>query len=211
MALGLQTETGGGGDFAPIVKYDARSGRVFRVDRTQGASGWETNNVEVTNGFTFVPDLENIQVGWALFASGVAPQFHMVPLGQPLPAKPSDQYKQGFKMMVKLGQAAGGDLREFASCAKVVIGAIDALHSEFEANKAANPGKLPVVAMTGSTAVTTTGQGKSSTNYAPTFAIQKWIDRPAELGGVSKAAAPVSPPPPPAPAPQPAMADAEEF
>jgi hypothetical protein len=212
MALGLQTESSGGGDFAPILKYDARSGRMFRVDRTQGASGWETNNVEVTNGFAFVPDLDNLLVGWALFAAGVAPQFAMVPLGQPLPAKPSDQYKQGFKMMVKLGQAAGGDLREFASCAKVVIGAMDKLHTEFEQGKTANPGKLPVVAMTGSTAVTSTGQGKSSTNYAPTFAIQKWVDRPAELGGVGKSEPAVqSPPPPPAPVKELAMADGEEF
>jgi hypothetical protein len=101
----LSTE-GGGGDFADILKYDARAGRMFRVDRTQGAAGWETNNVEITNGFQAVFDFENIQVGWALFAAGIAPSFSMVPLGEPLPAKPSDQHKQGFKMMVKLGKSS---------------------------------------------------------------------------------------------------------
>lgn len=185
MGLGLQTESGGGGDFADIIKYDARAGRMFRVDRTQGANGWETNNVEITPGFTFVPDLDNVLVGWALFAAGVAPQFAMAPLGDPMPQKPSDQYKQGFKLMSKLGKSSGGDVRELASCAKTVIGAISALHDEFTAGRAANPGKLPVVALTGSTPVVSTGQGKSSTNYAPIFAITKWVDRPAELvGGV---------------------------
>jgi hypothetical protein len=185
MGLGLQTESGGGGDFADLIKYDARAGRMFRVDRTQGANGWETNNVEITPGFTFVPDLDNILVGWALFAAGVAPQFSMAPLGDPMPQKPSDQYKQGFKLMSKLGKNSGGDVRELASCAKTVIGAISTLHDEFTAGRAANPGKLPVVALTGSTPVVSTGQGKSSTNYAPIFEITKWVDRPAELvGGV---------------------------
>jgi hypothetical protein len=48
MALGLQTESSGGGDFTPIIKFDARAGRMFRVDREQDASGsWNTENVEV--------------------------------------------------------------------------------------------------------------------------------------------------------------------
>lgn len=183
MALGLNTETGGG-DYADIVKYDARAGRMFRVDRTQGASGWETNNVEITSGFQAVMDLDNISVGWALFAAGVAPQFAMVPLGQDLPPRPSDQHKQGFRMMVKLGKQSGGDIREIASQAKVVIAAMDQLHTEFTAAKAANPGKLPVVALTGTTPVVSTGKGQSSTNYAPVFQIVKWVDRPVELGAI---------------------------
>ena len=198
MALGLQTE-GGGGDYADIVKYDARAGRMFRVDRAQGASGWETNNVEITNGFQAVMDLENIEVGWALFVAGQAPSFAMVPLGQPLPAKPSENHKQCFKMMMKLGKSVGGDAREMASQAKVVIGAIDKLHTDYEAGKAANPGKLPVVALTGTTAVVSTGKGQSSTNYAPIFEIKSWVDRPAELAantnapsqGAAQQAAPV--------------------
>lgn len=188
MALGLNTESGGGGDYADIVKFDARAGRMFRVDRAQGPAGWESNNVEITNGFQAVMDMENISVGWALFAAGLAPSFAMVPLGQPLPAKPSDQHKQCFKIMMKLGKSSGGDVREMASQAKVVIGAIDRLHTDYEAGKAANPGKLPVVALTGSTAVVSTGKGQSSTNYAPIFAITGWVDRPTELPANTNAA-----------------------
>lgn len=214
MALGLNTESTSGGEFTPVFKYDARSGRAFRVDRAQGGDGaWQTDNVEVTNGLTAVMDLENIQVGWLLFAAGVAPQMTMVPLGSALPARPSDQHKQGFKMLLKLGKSSGGDVREFAATSKAVLGSIDLLHTEYEKGRVANPGKLPVVSLTGSKAVTSKGQGQTSVNYAPEWSITKWIDRPAELGGSASAKQEEAPAPKPAPAPAPAAAsdDDEEF
>lgn len=215
MALGLQVSSGGGGgEFTPVAKYDARAGRFFRVDRTQGPSGWDTQNVEITNGFQAIFDLENIQVGYALFAAGVAPQWAMAPYGQPMPQRPSNDYKPGFKMLIKLAKSVGGDLREFASCAGCVIEAVDALHTEYEAGKAANPGKLPVVAMTGSAPVVSSGQGKSSTNYKPLFQIVSWVDRPAELagGGQAAPAAQAAPQPAAQPAPARELAPAgEEF
>lgn len=210
MSLGLNTETGGG-DYTPIIKFDARAGRFFRVDRTQdGGGNWQSDNVEITQGFQAVFDLENIEVGWALLAAGIAPSWHMVPLGQPLPAKPSDQHKQAFRLNVKLGKTVGGDVREFASQAKVVIAAVDELHTAFTAGQAANPGKLPVVALAGTQPITTTGKGQSSTNYKPVFEIKQWIERPVELGGTQAAAAPpATPAPAPAPQPQPVPAGAE--
>jgi hypothetical protein len=192
MALGLQTESGGG-DYKPVAKYDARAGRFFRVDRTQDSAGnWQTNNVEITNGFQAVFDLENIEVGWMLFAAGVAPMWSMVKLGEQLPAKPSDTHKQGFRMAIKLGKSIGGDVREFASQAKAVIAAVDALHTVYTAEKGAHPGQLPVVAMTGATAVVSSGKGQSSTNYAPVFEIVAWVDRPPEFDGATSAAAPAT-------------------
>lgn len=184
MALGLTTESGGG-DYTDIIKFDARAGRMFRIDRSQDSGGqWQTDQVEITNGFSAIFDLDNIEVGWALFAAGVAPQFSMVELGQPLPAKPSDTHKQGFRIMLKLGKSSGGDLREFASCAKAVISSVDALHEAFLAGRKTNAGKLPVVSLTGSTAIVSEGKGQKSTNYSPIFEITKWVDRPAELGAV---------------------------
>lgn len=205
MALGLQTESSNG-EYKPILKYDARAGRFFRVDRAQDSAGnWTTNNVEVTQGFTAVFDLDNIEVGWAMFAAGVAPSFAMVPLGAALPAKPSDQHKQTFRMSIKLGKSIGGDVREFASQAKVVIAAVDDLHTAYEAQKAANPGKLPIVSLTGSKPVVSSGKGQSSTNYQPVFEITGWVDRPAELSGdpAQPQAQQAAPAPAPAPAPQP--------
>lgn len=215
MALGLQTESNGGGDFNKVIKFDARAGRMFRVDREQDAGGqYQTENVEVTNGFTAVMDLENIEVGWCLFAAGVAPQLTLVPLGQPLPPRPSDQHKQGFRMMMKLGKSSGGDVRELSATSKAVLGAVDELHTAYEAGNVANPGKLPLVALTGSKAIVSTGKGQSSTNYAPIFEIQKWLDRPADLGGAAGAGEvkeEPKPAPKPAPAPVAASDDGEEF
>lgn len=219
MALGLQTESSGGGDYAEIVKFDARAGRMFRVDRSQDASGsWQTNNIEITNDFQAIMDLENIQVGWALFAAGLAPSFALVPLGQPLPQKPSADHKQAFKMMMKLGKSCGGDVREMAAQSKAVIGSIDTLHTAYEAGKGANPGKLPVVALKGSTPIVSVGKGQSSTNYQPIWEIVKWVDRPAELNGSGAAPAsiisepvtaskPAHPPEPAKAASAPAAAD----
>lgn len=182
MALGLQTEAGGG-DFAEIVKFDARAGRFFRVDRREVNGQWETDPVEITDGFQAVFDMTNIKVGWMLFAAGVAPMMTMVPLGDPMPDRPSDQHKQGFKLMLKLGAGSGGDVREFASQAKAVIGAVDALHDLYTAGLKDNPGKLPVVSLKGTTAIKSTGKGQTSTNYAPIFEITRWVDPPASLMG----------------------------
>jgi hypothetical protein len=187
MAMGLNTDSTGGGDFTPIVKIDARAGRVFRVDRAQNGGEWETTNVEITDEFTAIWDMEHIEVGWALFAAGVAPLFTLVKLGEPLPAKPSDQHKQVFRLMLKLGKSAGGDVRELASQAKAVIGSVDKLHDAYIAGAKENAGKLPIVQMTGSTPIVSTGKGQSSTNYAPVFAIVGWAARPSDLGGLAPA------------------------
>jgi hypothetical protein len=63
MALGMNYDTSGGGDFLPIVKYDARAGRIFRVDRLDRVN----NPVDITRSFKAVIDLENIEVGWLDF------------------------------------------------------------------------------------------------------------------------------------------------
>ena len=216
MALGLNVDSGGGsgGSFTPVVKYDARAGRIFRVDRQQVDGAWDTKNVEITNDFTAVMDLENIEVGWALFQAGVMPSLAMVKHGNALPEKPSDKHKHAFRLQMKLGKAAGGDVREMAATARCVLAAVDALHTEYEAGRAANPGKLPVVSLGGTIAVTSEGkdaQGnkQTSTNYQPVWKIDRWVDRPAELGGAGGAAK-EEPKPEPVKATAPAASE-EEF
>ena len=217
MSLGISSGGGGGNgaDRVPVVKYDARAGRIFRLDRTQDAGGnWSSNNVEITDGFQAIFDLENIEVGWLNFPAGNAPEMTLVKLGQPIPPKPSDRHKQGFRLLMKLGKSIGGDVREMASNTGMSIGAMDALHSAYEADRAANPGKLPVVGLESTTAHTSTGKDKdgraqTSTNYAPVWTIVAWVPRPAELGGT--AGAPNPAPLPPAPKPKAAPAVANEF
>jgi hypothetical protein len=220
MALGF-SQGSGGADFLPVVKYDARAGRMFRMDR--GDNGNEP--IDVTAGFTAVFDFENVETGYIRFMAGAAPDFQVVPLGQERGAPRSPEHKEGFRLVIKLSKDHGGDVREFASTAIVVRNAVNALHDEYVAGQKANPGKLPVVELTGTLPVTSGKGERKSTNYAPVFKIKSWAARPQDLtaqprGGASPAPAAGAPqiatppatgstqvPPPVARSPEPAGAD----
>jgi hypothetical protein len=184
MGLGLPV-TAGGGDFKPIVKYDARAGRVHRIDRADGVS----TPVEITQGFAAVFDLANIEVGYVMFNEGGAPAWAMVKIGQPLPQKPSKDYKTGFRLNIKLSKSLGGEVREFASAAGCVISAMDALYESYSKAPESAAGKLPVVSIPGTTMIKSGSGQKTSTNYAPNFAITAWVDRPADLTNLTPTAA----------------------
>lgn len=190
MALGFTYSTGGG-DFTAIMKYDARAGRMFREDRKQDAGGtWIKDSVDVTNIFKAVFDFDNIEVGYINFPQGGAPDFCMVALGDPYPQRPSQTHNQGVRFMMKLSKDAAGDgapIRELAGTSAVFRMGIDELHNAYEAAKAANVGKLPIVALK-TTLPVTSGQGaKKSTNYQPVFEIVGWAARPEDLVFVPKA------------------------
>lgn len=181
MAFGFNYESSGG-DIIPIVKFDARAGRFFRIDRSDGVN----NPVDITTGFKAVMDFENIEVGFINFPAGSAPEFRVAPIGQPMPENPGGKFRQGIRMMLKLGKDCGGDVREIASTAKAVLGAFDSCHTEYVAGAKANPGKLPVVALETTIPIVTQGRDEKgnavkTTNYAPVFKIASWVDRPADL------------------------------
>ncbi len=215
MALGLNTSTNGA-DFVPHIRYDARAGRLFRADRSQGADGrWQTELVDISQPPPqFVMDLAAIEIGWMTYVGGT-PDLRMVAHGTTLPPQPSKDHKQGFRVRVFAPKLLGG-LREFASSAKTVIAALDALHGGFEAAPERHQGLVPVVSLSGTTPVVTKSAQGSSTNYAPVFRIEKWVPRPEALAKgtsaspASASAAAAAPPaparhvPPPAPAPAPA-------
>lgn len=221
MGLGLTTG-GAGGDIKPYVNYDAKAGRMFRVDRSQQGDGtYATDKVEITNVVQFIADLANIRVGWVNYTSQ-GPIRRFVTLGkEAMPPRPDDKnaegkpaFKQGFEIDLMLNKDAGGGVpRVFGSAAGCVIEAMDALHDAFTAAAESKAGKLPIVKISGVSPV----KSGQSTNYKPTFAIVNWVDRPAQLavGAVTS-----SPPSAPstgstqvsAPAPQQAaMADANDF
>lgn len=227
MGLGLQTG-GAGGDIKPFIKYDARAGRVFRVDRSQNASGqFESNEVDITRDCAFIADLANVRVGWVNYTTQ-GPIQRMVILGKnALPPRPTDTnsegkpaFKQGFEIDILLAKACGGGpARKFGSSAGCVIEAVDVLHDAFTASPEAQQGKLPIVKLVDTKAV----KAGQSTNYRPTFEIAGWVDRPADLMAASAkgpnshpqsspASAPPAtgatavPPPAARPVPQPAAA-----
>lgn len=193
MALGLPQSTGGGGDRNNILKYDARAGRLFRVDRSQDAAGnWINNPVEITRAFQAIMDLEQIETGWLHFPKAAAPDIRTVLIGEPLPDRPSKDHKSGFRVMMKLGKDCGGDVREMAANAGVSIAGMDALHDAYTKGAKDNPGKLPVVVLKDTVSRVSSGNGQSSTNYEPVWDIVKWIDRPADLPKRGAAPPPVA-------------------
>lgn len=199
MGLGLTTGGSSSGDIKPYVNYDAKAGRMFRVDRAQQGDGtWATDKVEITNSVQFVADLANIRVGWVNYTTQ-GPVRRFVTLGkEPIPPRPEDKnaegkpaFKQGFEIDLVLDKASGGGARVFGSAAGCVIEAMDALHDAYTGAAEAKAGKLPVVKIAGVQPV----KSGQSTNYKPTFAIVNWIDRPAALAGeTGQAAAPSTAP-----------------
>ncbi len=196
MGLGLTTGGSSGSDIKPYVNYDAKAGRMFRVDRAQMSDGtWATDKVEITNSVQFVADLANIRVGWVNYTTQ-GPVRRFVTLGkEPIPARPDDKnaegkpaFKQGFEIDLVLDKASGGGARVFGSAAGCVIEAMDALHDTYTGASEAKAGKLPVVKIANVQPV----KSGQSTNYKPTFAIVNWIDRPAGLveGGAIQSATP---------------------
>lgn len=180
--MGLNISTGGGEDFAPYVKYNAKAGRWY-VKKDEG-------EVEVQNP-AFVADFDNIKTGWFHFAAGIAPSIVYDPnLETPAP-KPSESHKKGFELQV-FSKATLGGVCVFSSTSGIVGGAINEIYEQYLKDKAANAGMLPVIQCNS----VTPEVGKHGTNYKPNLAIAKWVPRPAEFGSATPTTQPQAQPAP---------------
>jgi hypothetical protein len=189
--------SGNGGEFTPVLQYDARAGRFFRVDRVDHGNGFESEKVDVTQGIKFIADFENVEVGYIRFIAGQAPDFHLVPIGNQLPAKPSEQHDNGIRFMLRLSKECSGDrpVREIMGTSKAWRGAIENIYTQYQSEKAKYPGKLPVLTVDKISPVKTGTGAQSSTNYHPTFKISGWAPRGDLVFEPKAIAAPVSAPP----------------
>lgn len=201
MALGFSENTGGGSDRLDYLKYNARAGRLYRVDRENDGSGWVTSETEITNNFTAVADIENIEVGWMHFPTGAAPVFRLSKIGEPKPARPNADFTEGFRLVMKLSAATAegkSAIRELTGNAKVIRKGMDELHNEYLEGIKDNPGKLPVVKLEKTIPVVIENKHGKQTNYQPVFKIIKWVPRPEDLqpvASVPASSAPASAPP----------------
>lgn len=234
MAFGMKTTTG---DFLPIVKYDARAGKFFKVDkRVDGGS----DAIEVPLNTRFGLDIGTLEAGYVMFGPQ-GPVRHMVPYidGVAMPPQPQDKdaegklmFRPGFYVKV-VGQAVDG-AREWCSNAAVLLNAMDELYQQVIHAPEAAAGKIPLIRIASTVAVKSGTGARSSTNYAPVLAVDTWVDRPDICGprtvpapggngtapamtaqaGARAAAAQVQPAqpassPPAAPAPQPQASAAQ--
>jgi len=208
LAFGMQTSSG---NFLPIVKYDARAGKFFKVEkRMDGGS----DAVEIPLGTRFAVDFGTIEAGYVSFGpQGPVRQMKPYIEGQPMPAQPQEKDAEG-KLVFRPGfyvKVAGNALegvREWCSNAAVLLNAMDDLHQQFLRAPEAAAGQIPLVAIVSTTAVKSGTGARSSTNYAPVLRIEGWTARPDVLGprtvpvpvvaaqaAAAPAAAPVAAPP----------------
>ena len=189
---GLGLPTGGGGDFVPYCKYNAKAGRWY----TKNDAGEE---FEVQN-FKAYFDFPNIKTGLFKFAAGEAPEQRFdSAVGTGDAADGGDpKFKRGFQLNVFNPKALGG-VREFSSTAGAVNGQMNMLYGAYAEAPEAKEGKIPMVECTGVTPV----ESKHGINYEPQLKIVKWGARPDDfdaVGGAEEAApAPAQTPPPAAP------------
>ncbi|KRR12208.1 hypothetical protein CQ12_31670 [Bradyrhizobium jicamae] len=184
--LGFSTAPSETGDFTRIVKYDARAGRMFRIDRIENNSSFENKAVDITQSFKAIADFENMETGYVLFAPGIAPDFKLVRIGNEFPDRPSDKHKHGVRLMIKLAKDCSGDkpIREMAGTSKSFLAGVEAVYTRYLAEKDDHPGKLPIIVLEKTTPVRSGTGEHSSTNYQPTFKIVGWAPR-GDLGGVA--------------------------
>ena len=186
-AFGFSTDSSAGGDFLPIIKYDARAGRMFRIDRVNTGTGFDSTPVDITLAFKALVDFENVETGWIDFQPGSAPSFHLIRLDDldnkraTFPVKPpGGTHKSGIRFMVKLVKEIAGDsqIREIAGTARTFLTGVEQVYTQYKAERQQHPGELPVVAMDGMPIPIKSGAGeKSSTNYQPKFKIIGWAAR----------------------------------
>jgi hypothetical protein len=179
------TKKTGGGDFLPRVQYDARSGIFSRIDRVDTGGGFVSEGKDYKLGeFKALMDLENLEVGWINFMTGGAPDFCMKPLdpNNPiLPDQPTNNHKQGLRVMLKLAKEAAGSqpaIRELSSTAQVFLDGMDELYDAYkEGKKGENVDKLPIVQHVDTTKVTSGSGARQTSNYMPRFQIVGWALR----------------------------------
>jgi hypothetical protein len=163
----------------------------------------------------FVFDIDNVQTGWMLIATGIFEFNADDSLGRK-GAQPTPEHKRGFKV-VFYNKTMG--VAEWSANGAGSNMGLEALYKQADAQRIANPDKLPVVEYKGSRPEKV---GKGSTRV-PMFEITGWVARPAALlDGASQAEPEFSVPAPSAkpahskpapskPAPSPAMDDDEMF
>ena len=186
MALGF-TKAGGDGDFSPVFKFNAISGDAVIASSVKSASGeWEKVENDVSFPAKFIFDFANIEVGWMHFSSS-GPSFAMVKIGDVLPARPSPDHKQGFR--IKLYNKEHG-VAVFSNSSKTIAEVMDVLHDSYLRDEKAHTGKVPVVEIKGTKKVSVKTKEGAKNYKQPEWAIVGWVVRPEAMTKAPIAEAP---------------------
>lgn len=176
MAFDIKTESSAG-DFLPVFKWSATAGvAAIRRSERNAQGTYDKTEDDVALPVKLIFDFDNAEQGWIRITGGV--DFKMARLGQPKPAQPTPDHKQGFRVTV-YGKQIG--LAAFSHTAKCVISEINVLHDAYLADKAKHAGKLPVVEIKSIKKVESATKEGTKTYRVPVWSITAWVDRPAEM------------------------------
>ena len=157
------------------------------------ANAWTNSNNEEIQLKKVVFDIDAVQTGWLLLAVGQREWNPDGSLGKKGP-QPTPEHKRGF-MVTLYNKEIGA--AEWSSNGVGPNMGLELLYKACDAQRAANPGKLPVVEYKGSK-LEKLGKG---TTRIPQFELVNWVARPE---GMDAVAAPVEQAPQPVrQAPQP--------
>jgi hypothetical protein len=158
-----------------VLKYDARVGRLYTQDRVLERGSWQTVQSDCTDGFRALFDLQILQQGHIAFPKGAAPLAILFPAGAEIGDPPSENYKQGLRVLVKIDDDV---VRELMSTAVALWSGMDVLHDDFLAAAKEHAGELPIVELVDTREIKNAGGGIS---HEPIFRIVDWVPRPADM------------------------------
>ena len=176
MAFGFKRS--GGEEFYPSFRFNAVSGDATINGSERGSDGqFEKYEHQVDFPVKLAADFAGIELGWIAFGLQ-GPSFHLVKYGERMPAQPDKDHKQGFKL--RLVHKEFG-ICDWANSSRTVGDVIDLLHDQFLREEKANPGKVPVITISGTEKTMVKTQQGNKAYKKPVIKITGWVPRPELL------------------------------
>ena len=160
-----------------MLNLSSSSGSGNYIRFSPQANAWTNNNNEEITLKKVVFDIDNIKTGWLLLGVGVRDWVQDESVGKKGP-QPSPEHKRGFQVVLynrEMGSA------EWSSNGVGPNMGLEQMYKACAAERAANPGKLPVLEY-GHSKAEKIGKG---TTRIPIFVLKGWVARPAGLDAVA--------------------------
>ena len=176
--MGLGKRKGSANIILPLLKFDARHGTLHLEERVLTSNGWERRQTDITDDFRGVFDLAGLQRGWIRFPRGAAPEATLVPAGQDPGESPSEDHREGFRVLLQVN----GTIYEFMSTSVSAWTALDTLHDAYLREAPKHPVEAPVVRLHN----VVERHYASGASFEPSCDTAGWVPRPDEFGAVEQ-------------------------
>jgi hypothetical protein len=164
------------------VRYDHEHGRFTISDRVLNCGRWEnTEPQDITGGFRAIFDLPNAELAWFRFIKGEKTRaIHPVKACEKLRSRPDKDCRKHVRVLIRLDNKIDTNerIRVLMTMSAAMWDGLEGVHTAYQNNAAAHPGKLPIVECVGVVPV------REGTSMQPQFSIVEWVDRPDSLPDV---------------------------